>query len=302
MFAALSNKLKSMDQAGEISPRRPVIALLLSICPGLGQQYAGHLLRGITAYAILIVASWLAAILFMFVEGPFSLIILSTPFVWVGLIAFDAYRCASRQPKDYRNRWFNQPWIYPAVLVLLLITVNPLMDFLVGGNIIRAYFVTTESMSPSVLKHDLVLVNKLSSPQKGDIILVDFSKGRDSHQLTQVIKNQLLRRVIALPGDRVEIIGQQVLVNGQPLDEPYASTGRGSSHDPFSTKEYRLEEQTVPPDSFFVLADARNFGLDSRLLGTIHKNEIGGVATKIFWSWNLDAGSFKWERTAASLR
>ena len=50
-----------MNQTGEISPRRPVIALLLSICPGLGQQYAGHLLRGILAYVSLIVVSWLAS-------------------------------------------------------------------------------------------------------------------------------------------------------------------------------------------------------------------------------------------------
>jgi signal peptidase I len=302
MFAALRKKLQSMDQAGEISPRQPMVALLLSICPGLGQQYAGHLLRGISAYILLILTSWLAAILFMFFGGPLSLILLSVPFIGLGLIALDAYRCAARQPKEYRSRWFNRTWLYPTVLVLLLLTVNPLMDFLVGGHIIRAYFVTTESMTPGVLKHDLVLINKLAAPQRGDIVLVDFSKGSNSHMLTEVIKNQLLRRVIALPGEQVEIKGQQVLINGQPLAEPYASFDHGLSHDPFSAEGYHLEPQTVPPDSFFVLSDARNFGLDSRLLGTLHKKEIGGVATKIFWSWNLDAGSFKWERTAAPLR
>ncbi|MFC1685036.1 signal peptidase I [Pseudomonadota bacterium] len=301
MFAELRKKLESVDHSGDISPRQPATALLLSICPGLGQQYAGNLARGISAYILLILVSWLAATLFMFIGGLFSLIFLAVPFIGVAVIGIDAYRCAARQPKDFRKRWFNRTWLYPVVFLLLLVTVNPLMDFLVGSNIIRAYFVTTESMAPAVLKHDLLLINKLASPQKGDLVLVDFRKDTKSKKLTKIIKDQLIRRIIAGPGDSVEIRGRQVFVNGEPLNEPYATYGRGSSHDPFNTETYHLEQKKVPSGSFFILADARNFGLDSRILGTIHKNQVDGVVSKIFWSWNLDAGSFKWERTALSL-
>ena len=60
MFEDVQKKLASLNEEGEISPRQPLIALVLSICPGLGQHYAGHMLRGITAYATLILVSWVA--------------------------------------------------------------------------------------------------------------------------------------------------------------------------------------------------------------------------------------------------
>lgn len=300
MPTGVNSQLQSTNREQGISPRNPYTALVLSICPGLGQQYAGHLVRGILAYALLVIASWLAAVLFLFIDGLFSLILLAVPFVGVALIGLDAYRCAAKQPKGYKRQWFNQAWIYALVFASLLVTINPLMDFLVGSNIVRAYFVTTEGMAPKVLKYDLLVIDKLSSPNKGDIVLVDYRTENRLRQLSDVVSDQLIRRIIAVPGDTVEIRGRQVFVNDEPLDEPYATFGQGSSHDLFD-ENYRLEPKKVPTDSFFVLADARNFGLDSRILGFIHKDEVEGIATKIFWSWNLDAGSFKWERTASGL-
>ena len=302
MFAALQEKLATMSDKGEISPRRPALAVLLSLCPGLGQQYAGYLSRGIAAYASLIIVSWLAAIGFMYVPSFLGLILLSVPFIGVAVIAADAYHCAANQSTGYMRQWFNLPQVYAAVFITLLLTVNPLMDFLVGERIVRAFFVTSDSMAPTVLEHDLLLINKLSSPKKGDIALIDFTKNETLNRATKVItEGQLIRRVIAGPGDSVEIIGQQVLINDKALSEPYASFGSNSSHDMFNAADYHFGPETVPAESFFVLSDARSFGLDSRILGFIESSEIGGVATKVFWSWNLDEGSFKWGRTSLSL-
>lgn len=283
-----------------IRPRKPLTALLLSVCPGLGQHYAGSMKRGILLYITLIVASWLAAIAFMSIRSKLSIIFLCVPFVGVGLIALDAYACAQRQPRDYRLQWFNRPWIYAAVFLTLLFTVNPLMDFLVGRQVVRAFFMTSSSMSPTILDRDIVLVNKLAFPKRGEIALVKFGEGKSSAKLTQLIDDQLIKRVIAVPGDTLEIRNDVVWVNGQKIDETYAhfkGTLRFSS-----AQSSNFGPKLVPSESYFVMGDNRNESIDSRILGFIREDQIGGTVTKVFWSWNFDEGGIRWDRTAKSLK
>jgi signal peptidase I len=288
---------------GEIWPRVPLRAFLLSICPGLGQQYAGHLMRGILLYINLVIFSWLAAIAYMYVSSPLSsILLLSVPFVGVALIAVDAALCAKREASDYQLKWYNRYWIYAAVFLTLLVTVNPLMDYLVGGRIVRALFVTSDSMYPAVLNRDVVVINKLARPKRGDITLIEFGENRKSGTVTRVIKDQLLRRVIGVEGDTVEIQGKQVFLNGKPINEAYVSYADTQSLNAFMEPDYRMESVVVPSNSFFVLSDARQYSFDSRVFGIVNSEEVSGVATKVFWSWNLDDGSFKWNRTAMSLR
>ncbi len=280
--------------------RNPVTALLLSVCPGLGQHYAGHMKRGILLYIALIIASWLAAIAFMSIRSKLSIIFLCVPFAGVGLIALDAWNCARRQPRDYRLQWFNRTWIYAAVFLTLLFTVNPLMDFLVGRQIVRAFFMTSSSMQPTILDRDIVLVNKLAFPKRGEIALIKFGDSKPSTKLTKLIDDQFVKRVIAIPGDTLEIRNDVVWVNGQKIEEPYAhfngvlrfSSAQGSNYGP----------KTIPPASYFVMGDNRNESIDSRILGLIKEEQIGGVVTKVFWSWNFDEGSIRWDRTAKSLK
>ncbi len=286
---------------GDVKPRRPLIALLLSICPGLGQQYSGKLIRGIAAYTSLVIISWLAAIAYMYATSRIAgLLLLTVPFLGMAVIAIDAMICAKRQPPDYRLKWFNRGWIYVAIFIGLLVSVNPLMDYLVGKRIVRAFLVTSESMYPSVYEHDLVVINKLAKPRRGDIVLISFEKAQKENA-SEIIKDQILRRVIAEEGDVVEIRGRQVYLNGKPLEEPYASFGETESLNEFVSQDYHLPPGTVPPASYFVLADAREFGFDSRMFGFIQKDDINGVAVKVFWSWNLDGNQFKWDRTAVDL-
>ena len=314
------NRASASVNGGEVSPRQPLVALILSFCPGLGQQYSGRLLRGIVSYVLLIIFSWVAAIGYMYVQSPaLGLLLLSVPFVGVAIIALDAYLCAKRQPLDYRRKWYNQFWIYALVFLTLLVTVNPLMDYLVGKRIVRALYVTSESMSPAVLDQDLVVINKLAKPKRGDIVLIKFEEQQedktfaqfikdqvlhldDAKTVTKLIKDQVLRRVIAVAGDEVEIVGRQVILNGEALHEPYASFGEQGALNILMMSDYRMESLVVPANAYFVLADARQFGLDSRVFGTFQDDEISGVATKVFWSWNLEEGHFLWNRTAMSLQ
>jgi len=313
------NDSQSAQNDIDVRPRKPMLAMLLSICPGLGQQYAGRLLRGIVLYISLVIVSWLAAIAYMYVDSPLiSLLLLSVPFVGVALIAIDAFYCAKRQPQDYRLKWYNRFWIYAGVFLLLLVTVNPLMDYLVGGHIVRALFVTSDSMRPAVLNRDLVVINKLVKPKRGDLVLIKFVDTREPTDeagvesaptrqqprpgLTRLLKDEVLRRVVAQAGDTVEIRGRQVYLNGEPLVEDYASHAELHSLNPYTAADYHLEPIFIPSGSYFVLSDAREYSFDSRIFGLVEADEISGVATKVFWSWNYDQGHFLWNRTAMTLK
>jgi len=281
--------------------REPLLALLLSICPGLGQHYAGHLIRGISAYIFLITISWLAAIGFMFIDSKISILLLATPFVGIALIAIDAYLCAKKQPEDYPLKWFNKEWIYGGVFLLLMVTINPLMDYLVGHKIVKAYMVHSPGMTPTLLLNDIVLVNKLTSPKKGEIALINLNLGGTSGSNVRQFSNldgtnSIFSRIVAVEGDTIEVNKEGIFVNGEPLPG-------NSSTDPSITftKEDALGPEKVPAGSLFALADDRVYGIDSRILGYIKQEQIGGKVTKVFWSWNLDDGNFKWNRTAMSL-
>lgn len=301
-MALFSERNAFWRQSGPVRPRSPLLAVLLSVCPGLGQHYAGHIFRGIAVYVLLIIASWLAAIAFMYVESRLSVVLLAVPFVGVGLIVLDAWWVAARQDKAYRLRWFNRIWIYAGVTLALMVTVNPLMDKLVGSNIVRAYFVTSSSMAPAILNHDLLLINKLARPGRGELALLDFhGEGPRSSQLTRIIDDQLIRRVIAVPGDTVEVRDEVVYLNGAPLDEPYVQRQEAGQFSLVGGAEGDFAPTEVPAGSLFVLADNRRFGMDSRLLGFIRDENVAGTVTKVFWSWNFDDGGIKWSRTALSL-
>lgn len=282
------------------SPRKPLFALLMSACPGLGQHYAGHMKRGILFYIALVIASWMAAIAFMSIQSKLSIILLGVPFIGVALIALDAYACARRQPRDYHLQWFNKPWIYAVVFLTLLFTVNPLMDFLVGQHVVRAFFMNSISMSPTILDRDIVLINKLAFPKRGEIALIKLGKSKPSAKLTQLIDDQLIKRIIALPGDTLEIRDDVVWINGQKIDESYAHFKGVLRFN--STQRSNFGPKLVPSGYYFVMGDNRNESIDSRILGYIHENQIGGTATKVFWSWNFDEGGIRWDRTARSLK
>ncbi len=302
MSENILGQIQASDAEGEIKPRNPILALVLSLCPGLGHHYAGYLGRGVFFYILLLTISWGAAAAFMFVDSRISMVFLATPFVGVTLIALDAYRMAKNQPSNYRKQWFNKGWIYTAVFLTLAVTINPLMDQIAGKHIVRAYFISSPGMHPTILTHDVILVNKMVFPGKRDIALIEFGDNDQSKLSNLEGSGQLLGRIIGAPGDTAEVNANGVFINGKQLDEPYANfvepTRTGALYDETS----HFGPTQVPTDSYFVLADNRTYGFDSRILGFIPKEKIGGKVTKVFWSWNLDEGHFKWERTALSLK
>lgn len=137
------------------------------------------------------------------------------------------------------------------------------------------YRVVGSSMETTLHNDEFLVVNKLAyrlhPPQRGDIIVFREVGSGD---------RKLIKRLIGLSGETVEIANGQVFVDGQALDEPYISvSGR-----------YNSEPTTVPEGEVFVLGDNRNNSSDSHMWGTLPRENIVGKAWLRYWppsQWGL---------------
>ena len=109
---------------------------------------------------------------------------------------------------------------------------------------------------------DTLLLNMLGSPERGDIVVFTYD-------WNGVTPHALVKRVIALPGDRVEISDGKLFLNGELLDEPYLKEDMDHFYDGFSV--------TVPDGHFFAMGDNRNNSTDSRAIGCVPQNKLIGV-------------------------
>lgn len=138
----------------------------------------------------------------------------------------------------------------------------------VGINTVSARVrVDGTSMVPTLQDGEFVLVNKLSyrfgDVTRGDIIVFHFPLNP---------QEDLIKRVIGLPGDQVKIENGQVFVNGAVLNETYIAAPPNYSSD-----------WQVPADNFFVLGDNRNNSSDSHSWGLLPSDKIVGKAVLIYW-------------------
>lgn len=152
-----------------------------------------------------------------------------------------------------------------------------LMAFLV----IQTYFVSTalvsgESMEPTLSDGDYLLVNKYSELDRFDVVI-----------FTPPDKPgvQYVKRIIGLPGDSIEYQHNQLVLNGEYVDEPYVDYNTDFEGLRF-VENYSLDtlfdETVVPADHYFVVGDNRDNSRDSRSFGYIHKDSvIGSVGRKI---------------------
>jgi signal peptidase I len=139
---------------------------------------------------------------------------------------------------------------------------------------VQAFWIPSDSMEPTLHKGDRVLVNKLSyklhDVHRGDIVV--FKRPAAAQSGDDDIED-LIKRVIGLPGDTVETVDGVIYINDDPLAEPYLKDGTRSDSPP-------VQRQVVPPDHYFVMGDNRVNSQDSRFFGPIDEDKIVGRA---FW-------------------
>jgi signal peptidase I len=123
-------------------------------------------------------------------------------------------------------------------------------------------------MKPTLEDEQYLVVSKLTyrlnDPQRGDIVVF-----HDPNADTR----KLIKRVVGLPGETLEIRNGQVLVNGQRLDEPYITR----------PGQYSEQPMPIPDGNYYVLGDNRNNSSDSHNWGTLPEGEIVGKAWISYW-------------------
>ena len=132
------------------------------------------------------------------------------------------------------------------------------------------------SMLPRLEDHDRLFINKFvyhfEAIRHGDVVV--FRYPRD-------LEKSYIKRVIAVPGDRLRIDRGDVILNGKRLQEPYVPD------------EYRdsrsYSEIVVPPDAYFMMGDHRSISSDSREFGPVERELIYGKAVFVYWP-TRDAG------------
>jgi signal peptidase I len=171
-------------------------------------------------------------------------------------------------------------WFLVVVLALgaaLLVRVYVLQQFYISG----------PSMETTLFGNNRVLVNKLSyrlhSIHRGDVVVFDRVTTSDG----SVVHDDLIKRVIALPRDTVEIKNCVVIVNSKPQVEPYLDKQVLKFPDPVNRcRVANLPVQTVPDKKIFVMGDNRPESFDSRSFGPISESLVVGRAFAIVWPFN----------------
>lgn len=205
-------------------------------------------------------------------------------------------------------RYLWREWIKPAVSVAIIIF--PLKSALADWN-----WVPTGSMKPTILEGDLVFVNKLAYDLKVPFTLQRLAQwDNPAHGDIAVFFSpydgtRLVKRVVAVPGDTIELRNNVLLLNGKALayDSVNAQTyaqeiyedaravlaieqGAGPSHLvmalPSRGAKRTFEAITVPLGKYFMMGDSRDNSFDSRYWGFVERKQIVGQANRVLLSFD----------------
>lgn len=261
-------------------PRRlhPGLAFLAGVF-GFGYLYVGRIgyaiLFLVVPYFLLLAASWTR--------------LLVTPVVWYAVLpvfglvwlAQLVHPVKLAWPRSVaRSKHYNRWWWYLAWTVGGSLASSLVGDFRAAALGYDHYYIPAMSMAPTLRTGDRIAVDtwayRAAAPVFGEIVVCDLGDG------TLVVK-----RVVGVPGDTIELRGARLIRNGTLVDEPYVSAEQIS----------RLPDSspvTLGAEEFFVLGDTRGNSFDSRQRGPIARRQISGRVEFIYFS--SSGGRPKWDR------
>lgn len=154
--------------------------------------------------------------------------------------------------------------------------ISLLLAFGIRQFIAEPRYIPSESMVPTLAVNDRLMVEKLSYlfhlPNRGDVV-VFWPPDRLKQQNPELKKDAFIKRIVGLPGDRVEVKEGKVFINNQPLIEDYIA----------AKPNYQWGPEIVPDDSYLVLGDNRNNSYDSHFWGYVPRQNLIGRAVFRFW-------------------
>ncbi len=181
-------------------------------------------------------------------------------------------------PSNAKSKWASLTENLKLIVLALFIAA------IVRIFIAEPRYIPSPSMVPTLAVGDRLLVDKISyqlhPPKPGDIVVFEPPPQLQGYGYTT--SQAFIKRVIGLPGQTVQVSQGTVLVNNQPLQEPYI----------LEPPKYEMPAVKIPPDSLFVMGDNRNDSNDSHVWGFLPIDNIIGKAAFRFWPWPR-AGLFK---------
>ena len=268
--------------------RKPWLALLLSlVATGLGQVYNGQWRKGL-----------------LFFGGEIGLGCVLIPAMGsfaglgagvVALVAVNLYAAAdgfivARRLTDFRPGPCNRVWIY-VLAAAVGIGSGAAVQAAIESFFYESYKAPSGSMIPTLLVGDQFMAEVLapSDPvRRGDVVIfLEENSGK-----------RFVKRVVGLPGETVSLEAQRVLVDGKPLEEPYARHIRPDERVPV-----RDEMAPVPlgPGQYFLMGDNRERSYDSRWLGPVDRKRFLGRALYLYFPGPSPDGS-RFARLGAAVR
>ena len=209
---------------------------------------------------------------------------------------------------------------FPVILAVLL-----LRSFLV-----EPFRIPSNSMMPTLLTGDFILVNKFSygirlpvlnkkiisigEPERGDVVVFRYPKDPSV---------DYIKRVVGLPGDRVGYYNKIVYINGEPAGQVpagvYIGVGSGISMSGASERQEQLGdalhdilvmprtpglegEYLVGEDEYFVMGDNRDNSNDSRYWGAVPESNLVGKAFRVWMNWDGANGGIDWDRIGMKIQ
>lgn len=231
------------------------------------------------------------------------------------------------QPEERTKRSFYKEWIEPFLIAAVV-------ALFIRQFVVEAFKIPSGSMIPTLTIGDHLLVNKFiygpripftdtrlftwKEPKRGDIIVFKYPENEDKN---------FIKRVVGLPGDKIEIKNGRLFINDEPVsiapvgtsDEKREGTGYPYYDNPklydeqLGTVKHRIQylhdqsgynfgPKIVPAESVFVMGDNRDNSQDSRFWGFVKRNKILGRALIIYWSWDGNGRWVRWERIGSLIR
>ncbi len=187
-----------------------------------------------------------------------------------------------------------------AVELVVIVVVALGLALAIQAFLVKPYRIPSESMVPTLTVNQRVLVNRIGNnfgdPQIGDVMVFHPPTGAEdslgrcgvtvgeseicSRPTDERADVNFIKRVVAGPGDRLRIRNGRAIVNGRPLDEPYAEPCGGGEGCDFAG------EIRVPEGHWFMMGDNRGESADSRFWGPVPRDWFIGGAFATYWPPN----------------
>jgi signal peptidase I len=255
----------SSEDSEQQSARRPLLAFVLTLLvTGLGQIYNRDFRRAFMFLGSIYIAIVLAALACQ----PILLILVPATKMVSLLDAPIRARQVNNSGKAKSNRWF--------IYALYLLGTTALVWIV--GRPIHAYKIPSGAMEPTLLIGDHIEANRLAyfgrDVQRGDVVVFKYPEDPTK---------DFIKRVVAIPGDTVEVKQGQLYLNGARIDAPYARFEVPQGERSNSPRD-SLDPTRIQPGQYFMMGDNRDRSYDSRFWGTASRDAIEGRAMFIYWS------------------